>query len=134
MAARVYDSGQGTGTLALALGAGSLMLPMHALRIHATVAGDNSTATNGVVSGVVATTDFLAAFHQLAGSISQSLCSGSAWMSIAAQLAQASDIMQDGTQDNTKTCDGISIGLGFEAAAIVLGGVQSDPVPPNPCP
>ena len=39
----------------------------------------------------------------------------------APELIQASDIMQDGTQDPTKTCDGISIGIGFEARVVQLG-------------
>ncbi len=31
--------------------------------------------------------------------------------------------MSDGTQDPTKTCDGISIGLGFEMTLAQRGGV-----------
>ena len=40
---------------------------------------------------------------------------------IIEQVKRASDIMVDGTQDPTKTCDGISVGLGFEAQAGALG-------------
>jgi hypothetical protein len=38
-------------------------------------------------------------------------------------IQQASDILTDGTQDPTKTCDGISIGLGFEMVDAARGGV-----------
>ncbi len=136
MAARAYDSAQAPGVSVLTLGAGNiaLSLPIRLLRIHADVAADNSGASTGIVSGVMKTTEFVDAFHQVAGALSASLCSGSAWDSIAAQLAQASDILQDGTQDPTKTCDAISIGIGFEATAVSLGTVQNDPVGPKPCP
>jgi hypothetical protein len=46
-------------------------------------------------------------------------------------VAQAPDILADATQDPTKTCDAISIGIGFEAVAVQLGPVQpmSPPLP-----
>ena len=51
-----------------------------------------------------------------------------------AQIAQASDILTDGTQDPTKPCDGISIGLGFDGALVQLGTPVAPPPPPtNPC-
>ena len=43
--------------------------------------------------------------------------------------------MADGTNgDPTKTCDGISVGLGFEGLAIKLGDIapKADP-PADPC-
>jgi hypothetical protein len=49
-------------------------------------------------------------------------------------IGQASDILQDGTQDPTKTCDGITIGLGFEADAVLLGPAVPPPPPPIVCP
>jgi hypothetical protein len=51
------------------------------------------------------------------------------------QIREASDMMQDGTQDPAKECDGISIGLGFEMTRVVIG-TASPPVapPPDPCP
>ena len=52
-----------------------------------------------------------------------------------AQIRQASDIMVDGTQDPAKTCNGISIGLGFEMSELQFGNV-ANPVAPTPhiCP
>jgi hypothetical protein len=44
-------------------------------------------------------------------------------------------MMQDGTQDPTRECDGISIGLGFEMTRVVIGAVAAPVAPPaNPCP
>jgi hypothetical protein len=41
----------------------------------------------------------------------------------------------NGTQDPAKTCDAISIGLGFEASAVHLGQLgQPAPAANNPCP
>jgi hypothetical protein len=42
--------------------------------------------------------------------------------------------MKDGTQDPTATCDGISIGIGFDASVVQLGAI-ADPAPPatDPC-
>lgn len=70
----------------------------------------------------------------MAGSLNPSLCPPSAtFESIAQQIRQASDILADGTQDPGVTCNGISIGLGFEAEAATLGVVFDAPVPPDPC-
>jgi hypothetical protein len=106
---------------------------------HATIAmklsDDHKTSVGGNIGGVLVTEEFIKAFQQVAGSLSSSLCSGSTFDSIAAQYRQASDIMSSGKQDPTATCDAISIGLGFETTAALLG----DPAPPaqaipNPCP
>jgi len=41
--------------------------------------------------------------------------------------------MSDGTQDPTQTCDGISIGLGFDGALVQVGAAVAPTSPPNPC-
>lgn len=54
--------------------------------------------------------------------------------SILNQLRQASDIMQDGSQDPTQQCDGISIGLRFSVKPGKLGPVAPPAMPPpDPC-
>ena len=52
---------------------------------------------------------------------------------IAQQIRQAQDILDDGTQGPTKSCNGISVGLGFEAVSVKAGAVLDDPPPPDPC-
>jgi hypothetical protein len=94
--------------------------------------------TNGVVAGVVATQDIINALQQVAGRISTSLCTGSAFQSIATQIEQTSDIQLSGSIiSNTPgaACNAISIGLGFNATEIAAPSVIAPPAPamPNPC-
>lgn len=50
------------------------------------------------------------------------------------QIRAASDIMNDGTQTAGATCDGISVGLGFDAVEVKLGpAVNQQPAEANPC-
>jgi hypothetical protein len=90
-------------------------------------------ATDGVIAGIIQVETLISELQKVAGSFSSSLCEGTTFDSIANQLRQASDILSDGSQDPSKTCDGISIGLGFESLPIQLGEV-SDPSPPGPDP
>jgi hypothetical protein len=106
---------------------------------HAVVTFDHTSpnkAANGTIAGVIDTEEFIAVLRAVAGRISDSLCNGSAFDSIATQIRQASDILKDGTNAPGVPCDGISIGLGFEGAEIgPLTRVAGDPpLPPNPCP
>lgn len=96
------------------------------------VAPDDATAAHGIVSGIIRTSDLVEGFRSFAGGISTSLCSGSAFESIANQVGQTSDILEDGTNVAGKPCDAISIGFGFDAVAVQLGQPQSVPTP-DPC-
>ncbi len=88
----------------------------------------------GRVSGVIDTEEFIEAFVKSAGHISTSLCEGPTIESIKQSVRAASDIMKDGTQDPTQTCNGISIGLGFDAKPAQVGEVlDAQPVLPDPC-
>jgi hypothetical protein len=94
----------------------------------------HQAATGGIVSGVVPTAALQSRVRTLAGSLDPTLCSSSTVDALLAQIATASDIMQDGTQDPTKTCDGISVGLGFEAHLVHLGPTTPPgPTMPDPC-
>jgi uncharacterized membrane protein YgcG len=91
----------------------------------------HKTATKGVIAGVLKTDALTAQIKELAGNISSTLCDGPTVDGILTQIAAASDILSDGTQDPSKTCDGISIGIGFEASVVQLGDVLM-PMPPPP--
>jgi hypothetical protein len=98
-------------TLSLTFSGVALDLTVHAAVItfdHAAGA-----ANNGTIAGVIKTDELISGLKTVAGRISTSLCSGSAFDSIAAEIKQASDIMHDGTNAAGTACDGISIGLGF---------------------
>jgi hypothetical protein len=112
-----------------------LMLDLH---LRAAVLSMNLDAAHqkvkgGILAGVLSTTEFLAQVRALAGGISTAFCSGPLIDSILLSIQQASDIMQDGTQDPTRTCDGISIGLGFDAAVVQLGATVPAVTQPDPC-
>jgi hypothetical protein len=93
----------------------------------------HQTATAGIISGLIPTADLQRNLTTLAASISTSLCNDPVVQSLLDSVGQASDIMQDGTQDPTKTCDGISIGLGFAAVIDQSGPTVPFMTMPDPC-
>jgi hypothetical protein len=115
----------------------SLSIAGHALALvvnQATITWQNAgvgSITGGMIAGVLTTEDLVTSLKSIAGSISTSLCSGSSFQSIATQLDQASDILHDGTNAAGTACDGISIGLGFEAKEVAVP-VAADVVAPPP--
>lgn len=97
--------------------------------------GATAKATKGVIAGIIPTEQLITELKKVAGGFDATLCEGQTFESIAQQIRAASDIMSDGSNgDNTKLCDGISVGLGFEALAVQLGGVAPAAEPPaDPC-
>jgi archaellum component FlaG (FlaF/FlaG flagellin family) len=98
--------------------------------------------TQRTIAGTLITTELVSSLQSVVGNILTSLCSGSAFQSIAQQIEQASDIIIDpssGAVSNTsgQMCNGISIGLGFDAteiAAPVAADIEAPPAAaPNPC-
>ncbi len=79
------------------------------------------------MAGVLYTQELLAALGNAAGWISQSLCNASAFESIAQQVVQTQDILQDGTNAAGQPCDAISIGLGFDGVQIGAVDMVSAP-------
>ena len=72
--------------------------------------------------------------RRIVGALDSNLCSGSAVEGILNQIRQSSDILMDGTQDPGKTCDGISLGIGFSGKLIKLGDIAEAGEPAtNPC-
>ena len=128
--------------LNLTLGASPFTLSIHSANLTFAPNGSGSV-TNGTIAGALATTELVAAFQSVAGAISTSLCSGSAFQSIAQQIEQASDIVLDpgtGALSNHAgvACNAISIGLGFDATEIApptsANITGPTPTPPSPCP
>lgn len=124
----------GPGLVDLSLISPELVLPvlMTHLQIAMTLGPTRGTAS-GVLSSVLPIDGVLAWLHVFVGAISTSLCSGSAFASIAAEFEQASDIMIDGTNEPAAFCDGISIGLGFDAVAVQMGPAVAVPAAADPC-
>jgi hypothetical protein len=107
----------------------SLKLTLYAAEATATLSADRRSATGGVLGGVVDTEELVAELQKLGYQLN--LCNQSFWPTFIAMIRQASDIMADGTQDPTKTCNGISVGLGFQLREVQLGPVGTS-IPGGP--
>jgi hypothetical protein len=125
---------QGEAFLTLDAGPAPLRIPIQHIIVDMTLNSSHDAATNGTIAGVIPLDAFIAEIKKMAGEFDPSLCVGPTIDSIDAQIAQAADIMHDGTQDPTKECDAISIGIGFDARRVQLGPI-APPVspPPPPC-
>jgi hypothetical protein len=136
VAANHWDSGPTSATVPLTIDSNGFKIHLDLHFAHASIDLDANHLGSqvGQLGGVIATSELVAEMKKVAGSFDPSLCSGSTIDSIVSQLQQASDILQDGTEDPTKSCDGISIGLGFKTKAISLGGIGPvTPAQPDPC-
>lgn len=78
------------------------------------VEGDGMT---GTLAGAIDAAELVDAATRVAGRLNENLC-GSAFDVMALELLQASDLLLDGSNDPAKTCDAISIGVGFTARRI----------------
>jgi len=128
--------GEGTFALQLSVAGFSLNLTVHNAIISTklTPGSPPTEGTNGIVAGILKTSEVLEFLKSMAGKINTSFCEGDTLQSFVDQVNGASDIMVDGTQDSTKTCDGISIGLGFTVGAAKVQKVLDKAAPsPDPC-
>jgi len=121
-------------TLSLNIQGFELSLTISKAVLSAQLSTDRTAASKGIIAGVLDTEVLITELRKIAGSFAKNLCESSAFDSIADQLSQASDILKDGTQNASLTCDGISVGLGFSSKKITLGGI-GDEAPPaaDPC-
>lgn len=132
----VWVSGE-PGELTIALDRLGVMAP---LRLHAATislrlgseAPAPQSGIEGVISGVIDAEEYTADLLRMAHAANATTCDNS-W-GIPPDLGVASDIMLDGSQVPGSTCDGMSVGLGFEARAIRLGqALDEQPIEPDPC-
>lgn len=125
-----------TGSLMLRLIVGGylVVIPVEHAWLSLSLAGDGKAPMSGAISGVVRVetlwdANFWIGPHKLGEKCPNSPTDALSW-----QIRQAADILADGTQDPTRTCDAISIGLAFTAAPVELGGVvPASPPPPDGC-
>jgi hypothetical protein len=96
--------------------------------------GGKTNASGGIIAGVIDAMQLVNNIQQVAGNISTSFCSGSTFAQIAKSINQAADIMDDATNVAGTPCNGISVGIGFDADEIAQPTVAGDPPPAtNPC-
>jgi hypothetical protein len=110
-------------------------IPLRNVTISMELEPDLSGATHGIIAGIIDTESYINELQKVVGNFALNLCDSAAFQSLADQIRQASDIMIDGSQDPSKTCNGISFGMGFEATAAALGSIAPS-LPPvtDPCP
>jgi hypothetical protein len=126
-----YDAGQ-NGTFILSvpfkttMATASIKLTLYAAQMTMTLSADRKSATGGMIGGVLDTEEFVAELKKVGFLLN--LCGNPLFDNLLNQVRQASDIMNDGTQDPNMVCNGISMGLGFEMQEAQLGDVGM----PNP--
>lgn len=134
---QAFDAGKG-GTFIISVpvktasDSTSIKLTLYHARITMTMSADRKTATGGMIGGVLNTEEFVAEMKKV-GALLQ-LCGNPLFDSLLEQVRQASDILSDGTQDPSKTCDAISMGLGFEMSPAQIGDVGVPNQQGTPCP
>ena len=113
-----FTSGAATGPVhfSLVFQGAPLGLVLHDPRITFR-RSTRTDVVDGTISGVLDLDEFIAMMHAAASHISTSLC-GSAFDGLAAQYRAAADILVDGSNASGVTCDGISVGFGFNATLI----------------
>ncbi len=110
------------------------ILPIRNARLTMTLSDDDAHAVSGRLGGMIDTEAFVTELAKVAGSFDPTLCPpSSTFESIAQQVRQGQDILLDGTQDPSKTCNAISVGFGFEADAALLGAVFTPAPALDPC-
>jgi len=132
-----FDSGKGetfiiTVPINTMTASTSIKLTLYAAQTKMTLAADRKSATGGMIGGVLNTEEFVAELKKV-GTLLE-LCDSPLFAGLITQVRQSSDIMADGTQDPTKTCDGISMGLGFEMKEVQIGEVGPKTPVGVPCP
>jgi hypothetical protein len=125
---------KGTVALSLAIKGVTLTLNIKQAVITMDMAGDHKSATGGVISGVLDTQELVDTIQSVVGRVEPSLCGSQTVESIIPTIVGASDIMSDGSQSDSSTCNGISVGIGFDAKVVQLGDVTAPSEPsPDPC-
>ena len=108
----------GTVELSLAVQGFALALTINKAVITMDLDSDRGGATNGTIAGILNTEELISELQKVAGSFDTGLCEGTTFDSLADQLRQASDVLASGGHNPSETCDGISIGLGFDAGLV----------------
>lgn len=98
-----------------------LKLTLYGAQVTMELSDDRRSATSGVIAGVLNTEEVIDQVKKIA--FIEGLCEEATYQQILTAVRRASDILADGSQDPTMTCDGISFGLRFEMSEVQLGGV-----------
>lgn len=121
-----------TVRLELLVGGNTATLEVRSALISMELSTDRATAIRGNIGGVVATEALIEEVRKIAGQRDPTFCDPEdpTFNIVADKIRGFSDVMQDGTQDPARTCDGLSVGIGFEMRRVELGDV-AEPEPPQ---
>jgi len=114
-----------------------LLFTIHAPLLTVELASDNAWGKNGTIAGVLDPAEVVCQIELLASMFDPDLyCWDDPPDSIPTEepmihIPGACDIGLPSGPDPKGTCNGISIGLGFEARAVKLGPVVPEPEPPS---
>jgi hypothetical protein len=87
----------------------------------------------GQLGGFVKTEEFVKAVRTAAGSISKQYCQLFD-LNLADTIRRSSDMLDDGSQDPNKTCNAISVGIGFTLRSVAFGKIAPPAQPVvDPC-
>ncbi|MBI2396062.1 MAG: hypothetical protein HYV09_41245 [Deltaproteobacteria bacterium] len=136
MAGGVWVSGEiGSTTTAFPL-PGFLGMGAWVTLESAVLTFDVKTGANGTIGGGVAVSNLIAGFRPAFESFG--ICPGNAtYDQLVMTLAQSADLVSGAPQlqDTARTCDAISIGLGFVAVPVQPAtSIVTKPAPPSECP
>jgi hypothetical protein len=107
----------------------NLKLTLHAAQVTMNLTVDRKSAVNGMIGGVLNAQELITELKKVAYLLQ--ICGNAGLAGLEAQVLQACDILTDGTQDTTKVCDGISVGIGFDMKPAQIGAV-APPAPISP--
>jgi hypothetical protein len=125
---------KGAFTLNLSIAGNNISLSVSGATISLDLDADHKGGINGTISGVLETELLIQELQNVIGAIDANLCQGAALETIILSIRRASDILKNGSQDPSKACDAISIGLGFTAKQVQLGAIAPETPPAeNPC-
>jgi len=89
--------------------------------------------TAGRLGGVLDAKLFVHELSLLGADPPVDLCPSTTSLEVAGSaIYPAADILSNGSQDPALPCEGLSLGLGFEADAAGIAGVVEIPAPPCP--
>jgi hypothetical protein len=112
----------------------SIAIRLKNVRVEMYISADRRLAVYGNIGGVANTEAVVAEVSAVKGWINNLTCLiPTLFDGYAEQIRQASDIMDDGTHDPAQTCNGLTMGIGFDAALVEIGDTVSVPPPPDPC-
>ncbi len=135
---KTYDAGKGvvfiiSVPVRTMTSSTSIKLTLYSARIKMDMNADRKTgATSGMIGGVLNTEEFVAEIKKVGDLVG--LCGNPFFDGIITKIRQSSDIMMDGTQDVTKECDAISMGLGFDMSGGQIGAVGPANIVGGSCP